>query len=98
MHIMAGNHHVSAVVFGSSSAAVASPVVDDCTLPPGVLQRLKHSIEAGVTGGFRIASGSGPLCDEPLCTCWMLALQSLTEFVFSVLELVFLHVDCMYSQ
>ena len=29
-------------------------------------QYVSHSVEAGVAGGFQLAAGAGPLCDEPL--------------------------------
>ena len=64
----AGSCHVSALLFGVPSVSPPKPADDDGTLPPALLQRLTHSVEAGITGGFRIASAAGPLCDEPLCT------------------------------
>jgi ribosome assembly protein 1 len=27
---------------------------------------MRHSVEAGVMAGFQMASGAGPLCEEPL--------------------------------
>ncbi len=35
-------------------------------LDPDALDRMRHSVEAGVMAGFQMASGAGPLCEEPL--------------------------------
>jgi len=45
-------------------ASVISSLHHD--LDPDALDRLRYSVEAGVTAGFQIASGAGPLCEEPL--------------------------------
>ena len=45
-------------------ASVISSMHHDLDLD--AMERLRHSVEAGVTAGFQIASGTGPLCEEPL--------------------------------
>ena len=47
-------------------ATPPASVVSSVHLDPDALDRLRHSVEAGVMAGFQIASGGGPLCEEPL--------------------------------
>ena len=62
------SHQTPRVLGGSARvtppASVTSSALD--ALDPGSLDRLRHSVEAGVMAGFQMASAAGPLCDEPL--------------------------------